>query len=517
MNNGDKPPTATRVKITVNEKARTPRNPHHDPLENDDTGRAIWLVALLCPVMTDDSSSRIVAGLTNLIAGAAPGTKLPATRALVTEYAASPVTVQKALRQLSAEGLIESRPGTGTFVRGTRTVRPTDYSWQTNALRAPQVSLPGSSSTLRPAANDRIALHAGYPDRELLPERLVRAALARVSRSSAAFARSPIAGLPELQTWFANELASATPLGSTPPASSDVTILPGSQSGLSSVFRALVGAGQPLLIESPTYWGAISAAAQAGVTLVPVPSGAHGPNPNDIARAFDETGARAMYIQPNFANPTGAQWAPAVALQILDIARDHAAFLIEDDWAHDFGIDTDSAPLAAHDTSGHIVYFRSLTKSVSPSIRIAALIARGPASQRIRNDRAAEAMYVSGLLQAAALDIVTQPGWHTHLRQLRQQLRTRRDHLATSLAEHAPTAHLDTIPHGGLNLWARLRDTTNITTLVTACENDGLLIAAGNEWFPAEPDGPRIRLNYSGPNPGHFNTAAQILGKHLPL
>ena len=52
--------------------------------------------------------------------------------------------------------------------------------------------------------------------------------------------------------------------------------------------------------------------------------------------------------------------------EVLEVVRDHGAFLVEDDWAHDFGITADSAPLAALDDSGHVVYLRSLTKSVSP-------------------------------------------------------------------------------------------------------------------------------------------------------
>ncbi|HEY1154853.1 MAG TPA: GntR family transcriptional regulator, partial [Arthrobacter sp.] len=258
--------------------------------------------------MNNDSSSRIVAALRQRISDSAPGARLPSTRQLVAEYQASPVTVQKALQVLTAQGLIDSRPGVGTFVRAVRTARPSDYGWQTAALRPPSAPLPSSSTTMRNVPGDAIWFHSGYPDRELLPERLVRSALARAARGDAALSRPPAAGMPELQQWFAQELGSATPVGSTPPTPNDVIVLPGSQSGLSSIFRALVGAGQPLLIESPSYWGAILAAAQTGVRLVPVPSGPEGPDPADVERAFAETGARAFYVQPNYSNPAGAQW-----------------------------------------------------------------------------------------------------------------------------------------------------------------------------------------------------------------
>lgn len=449
------------------------------------------------------------------IAQASAGARLPSTRTLVTEYEVSPVTVQKALRTLTGQGVIESRPGVGTFVRAVRTARPHDYSWQTAALGAPQHLLSEVTSALRTAPNDMTALHSGYPDKELLPERLVRAALARASRSETALSRTPTAGLPDLQSWFASELDTNTPTGVTPPTASDVVVLPGSQNGMSTLCRALVGAGEPLLIESPSYWGAILAARQVGVQLVPVPSGPYGPDPDELDRAFARTGARAFYAQPNYANPTGAQWSASRAERVLNIVREHGAFLIEDDWAHDFGITSTPTPLAARDDSGHVVYLRSLTKSVSPAIRVAALIARGPVRDRIIADTQAQAMYVSGVLQQAALDVVTKPAWRTHLRSLRGILASRRDLLVNSLREHVRAAHLESVPHGGLNLWLRLPDATELPQLVRDCEARGVVVAAGDDWFPAEPTGRYLRLNYSGPNPGAFPQAARTIAEVL--
>jgi len=142
-------------------------------------------------------------------------------------------------------------------------------------------------------------------------------------------------------------------------------ILPGSQSGLSTLFRTLGGAGRPLLIESPRYWGAILAAAKVGVQLVPISFGPHGPNPDALDRAFAQTGARAFYTQPNFANLTGSQWSADLGDTVLGIVREHGAFLVEDDWAHDFGITTDAAPVAARDDSGQVVYHFAHQKRVT--------------------------------------------------------------------------------------------------------------------------------------------------------
>lgn len=493
----------------------TPSRPQSRPDDPGDITRRERAVALLLSDMNHDSSARIVAELTKSIAAASPGAKLPSTRTLVADFGASPVTVQKALRTLTMQGVVEIRPGIGTFVRAARVVRPNDYGWQSGALESPHQRIPILPDALQPAANDVTALHSGYPDRELLPERLVRAAFTRAARSDAVINRPRTAGLPELQSWFASELAAGTPADVMPPAARDVVIIPGSQSGLSTAFRALVGAGQPLLMESPTYWGAILAAAQTGMNVVPVPSGPEGPDPEALSRAFERTGARAFYAQPNFASPTGAQWSPDLVNQVLEIVRRHGAFLVEDDSAHDFGIDADPSPIAARDNSGHIVYIRSLTKSVSPAVRVAGLIARGPAYERILADTQAESMYVSGVLQSVALDVVTQPAWRTHLGRLRHQLADRRDLLIKSLREHAPDVHLTAVPRGGLNLWVRLPDACDHERVVQECRASGVIVGAGKDWFPAEPTGKFLRLNYAGSNPGGFPDAVRILGGAL--
>lgn len=111
--------------------------------------------------------------------------------------------------------------------------------------------------------------------------------------------------------------------------------------------------------------------------------------------------------------------------------------------------------------------------------------------------------------------MVTQPAWRTHLRGFREHLRVRRDLLISSLAAHAPAAHVEGVPVGGLNLWVRLPEGTDVVQVVRACEVRGLIIAPGSEWFPAGPSGSYVRLNYANADPGRFAEAAGILGAVL--
>ena len=97
--------------------------------------------------------------------------------------------MQRALRSLVTLGLIETRPGAGAFVRSVRRAHSQDFGWQTAALGSPERGLPSVLAAQRSSSAEVIELSSGYPDSELLPERLVRSALIRAARSEAATVR----------------------------------------------------------------------------------------------------------------------------------------------------------------------------------------------------------------------------------------------------------------------------------------------------------------------------------------
>ncbi|MFD2349584.1 aminotransferase class I/II-fold pyridoxal phosphate-dependent enzyme [Nonomuraea ferruginea] len=143
----------------------------------------------------------------------------------------------------------------------------------------------------------------------------------------------------------------------------DILVTAGGQSALSMAFRAIAGPGDPVLVESPTYPGAIAAARAAGLRPVPVPMDADGLRPGLLADAFGMTRARLLYCQPTHHNPTGAVLAPPRRREIIDAARAAGAFVIEDDFARHLGHGTPvPPPLLADDRDGTVIYLTSLTK-----------------------------------------------------------------------------------------------------------------------------------------------------------
>ncbi|MGA5299493.1 PLP-dependent aminotransferase family protein [Nucisporomicrobium flavum] len=456
------------------------------------------------------ATDRVIQDLRSLAAAAEPGSRLPSMRELTARHHASPVTVAEAVRQLAAQGLIEARPGRGTFVAPRPDqARAADLSWQTVAL-GPR--LPGEEDMQALLALPRpgaIALSGGYLDADLQPSAALGAALARAARQPASWHRGPAEGREDLRAWFAREAGGGL-------RAEDFVICPGGQAALSSALRALAAPGDTVLVESPTYLGALAAARAAGLRVVPVPADADGVLPGQLAAAFARTGARLFYCQPLHANPTGATLATGRRPAVAAAVRDAGAFLIEDDYARDLTVDGEAPPpLAADDPDGHVVHLRSLTKSAAPSLRVAAIGARGPAGARLRAARLLDDFFVAGPLQQATLELVTAPAWSRHRRGLRTALRARREALLAALHRHLPELVPRPVPRGGLHLWCPLPDGTDDVALAAAAAAEGVIVFPGRPWYAGEPPAPHLRLTYAAAAPGLMDEAVRRLARAL--
>lgn len=111
----------------------------------------------------------------------------------------------------------------------------------------------------------------------------------------------------------------------------------------------------------------------------------------------------------------------------------------------------------------------------------------------------------------AAFDVLTSPGRGAHLRAVRDNLAARRDALARHIGRLLPEGTLPRPPRGGLNLWLRLPEGSSARLVAERCDRAGLLVSPGDEWFPAEPAGAYVRLNYAGPHAARFAEAVGIL------
>jgi DNA-binding transcriptional MocR family regulator len=443
--------------------------------------------------MAESSSSGVIVDrLRTDLSTLAPGARLPSTRVLVDRHRVSPVTVSRALAELSAEGLVITRPGAGTFkAEPPPHSAPVDHSWQTAVLADHEVSIRGLSFGVPEHDESLISLSTGYLHPALMPVRALAAAGARAARRPGVWNLPPESGLIGLRTWVARAFGAAVD-------PRDVTITPGGQGALSSVLRAIVPAGEPMLVESPTYMGAIAVLRAAGIRPVPVPIDADGIVPELLSAAFERTHARAVLVQPTYQNPTGAVLAPERRAEVLRIARDAGAFIVEDDYARWLGhTDHVPPPLLHDDTEGRVIHVSAVTKVTSSNLRIGAVIARGPVIERVRALRLVTDLLVPRLVQETALEFVSGPGWTRHLNWLHGELAARCAQFSADVATLLPGVHVARRPRGGLHLWGRLPDHVDDVWAVDEARRAGVAVLPGRPFFPAEPAAPYLRLTFS--------------------
>lgn len=432
-----------------------------------------------------------------------PGGKLPSSRALVERYRVSPVTVSRALARLVSEGLVVTRPGAGAFRAPARTGTPAlgDTRWQEVTLSADAatelvpraVEASGVLMTLAAPPPGVIEFNGGYLHTSLQPEQAMAAALARAGRRPGAWSRPPTDGLPELRAWFARGIGGGR-------TAAEVLVTAGGQSALATALRALAPPGAPILVESPTYPGTLAIARAAGLRPVPVPVDRDGVRPDLLAAAFRASGARVFVCQPLFQNPTGAVLSPDRRPEVLRIAREFGAFVIEDDFARRM-VHEDAGPLpetlAADDPDGVVVHVCSVTKATSPSLRVGALAARGPVLERLRAIHVVDTFFVPRPFQEATLELVGSSAWNRHLRTVSAELQTRRNALTAALRTELPELDLPYVPSGGYHLWLRLPDGACEREIVSAALRAGVAVAPGRPYFSAEPPAAHLRLSFA--------------------
>ena len=172
----------------------------------------------------------------------------------------------------SREGLVETQSGEGTFVARRPAAGAPDVAWQTSALGTALADTGPLLELVSPRPLEANSLSGGYLPPDLQPTALLMKAMTRAQRRPGAWGTVPVSGLPELREWFPSEVANGGNAG-------DVVIATGGQAALTSALRAVCEPGGAMVLESPTYLGAIAAARASGLRIVPIAGRWDGPDP----------------------------------------------------------------------------------------------------------------------------------------------------------------------------------------------------------------------------------------------
>ncbi|HEV8193670.1 MAG TPA: PLP-dependent aminotransferase family protein [Ktedonobacterales bacterium] len=356
-----------------------------------------------------------------------PGARLPATRTLASELGLSRTTVVTAMQQLVAEGYVDGRVGSGTYVAGTLP----DTLLRAETVRAAVPSLRPSPRALSHrgrtliAASDRVQgdvrpvrpFRTGTPALDVFPWRTWGAIERRLARRDRATLRgygNP-AGYGPLRRAVADYLGAARAVCCEP---KQVIIVPGAQQALDLVTRILLDPGDAVWFEDPGYHRARRALTAAGVELVPVPVDAEG---LDVAAArARRRDARLAYVTPSHQFPLGVTMSLARRLALLQWADAMGGWILEDDYDSEYRYD--GRPLAALqglDTAGRVLYAGTFSKVLFPGLRLGYLVVPPDLVDAFAKARELIDLGAPILPQAVVAEFITAGHFARHLRRMR--------------------------------------------------------------------------------------------------
>jgi GntR family transcriptional regulator/MocR family aminotransferase len=418
------------------------------------------------------------------------GTALPASRVLARELGVARGVVVEAYEQLAAEGYLEARQGSGTRVRATR---PPDAA----------VAEPDGA---RSAPSQRLL--GGLPD----PERFPRAQWLRRYRgamqamSDAALGYPEPGGAIELRTALAGYLGRVRAVVTSP---DELVVCAGFTQGLVLVCRALHARGaRRMAVEDPCFGYHRELIANAGLEPVPIAVDEHG---IDVA-ALERHEVAAVLVAPAHSYPTGAVLSPQRRNALVDWAHRTGGLIVEDDYDAEYRYDR--APIGALQglARDRVVYGGSVSKTLSPMLRIGWLAAPAWLVDGLRRQKLYDDFATGMLDQLALAAFIAEGDLARHLRRVRPEYRRRRDAALRALATHLPDAE----PAGvaaGLHVFVRLPPGTDERALRHAARRDGVRIErAPRHWARPEDAPPGFVLGYGALNEAAIDRVVATIG-----
>ena len=446
----------------------------------------------------------------------AAGQQLPPTRDLAKQLGVNRNTVIAAYELLVDLGTATGRTGRGTFLAGHRAeTRPGD-PWAGAFARA--VEDPGVGSLLTiyriATSHEGISLAGGYPASELMPVEAFSRAMEKTlrERGTEVLSYGPTAGYGPLRQLIAGSMRDR---GSSCDPSS-VLVTNGSQQALELAFRAFVDPGDPVLVEDPTYTGAISVLSALGARLVGVPVDGEGMRPDLLALALERHRPRILYVQPTFHNPTARVMSEARRREVLGLAVRHRCLVVEDDWAGDLRFEGDDLPtLHAMDGGRHVLYLSTFSKKLLPGLRVGWVVAPEPVFERLLALKQIEDCGTSPLVQAALCTFVEEGSQDDHLQRVRKAYRARSIAMDEAMRLEFPPGATWTRPSGGLFLWVALPETVDGEELFAAARERGVLVGRGSLFHVGGTGRNTLRLTFSSATEEQIRSGIAVLGELL--
>jgi 2-aminoadipate transaminase len=303
----------------------------------------------------------------------------------------------------------------------------------------------------------------------------------------------------------------------------NVLITSGSQQALDLLGRIFINRGDRILVESPTYLGALQAWNAYGVKYVTIPFDEDGMR-TDLLESRLRMGIKFIYVLPNFQNPTGVTLSRERRKQLIEIADAYGVPIIEDDPYGQLRYEGEHLPpvvvlddeMRAKEVpiySGNVIYTSTFSKILAPGLRLAWVVAPCEVIKKLVQAKQGADLHTSTFNQYLAYEVASTPWMKSHIKVIRSTYKERRDTMLKALADYMPEGVQWTHPKGGLFLWVTLPEELDSNDVFKSAVEAKVAFVPGESFHPLGGGKNTMRLNFSNSKPEMIEEGIKRLAK----
>ena len=443
-----------------------------------------------------------------------PGDRLPSVRKLKQQLSVSMSTVLEAYRLLEDRGMIAARPQSGYYVKTTALALPNEPSQSAPPSQACSVDLSPVMRLLKLwHSPDMIKLGAAVPDVSNFPVNTLNRLMGQVLRADplAVHSYDTVPGCEALRREVAKRMLDA----GCSISPDDVVITAGTTEAYYLGLQATTKRGDTIAIESPTYYAILEALNSLGLKALELPTHPReGISLAALQAALHDGAVSACILVSNFSNPIGSCLSDRKKKAIVDLLNQYDVPLIEDDIYGDLNFEGDRPKaIKAFDTEGRVIYCSSISKTLSPGLRVGWCIG-GRYQRKIEQMKVVVSHMTAIAPQLAVAAFFANGGYDRHLRNLRRIYQDQTNRMLQAILDYFPPETRVTHPTGGHILWVEIDGEFDALALLEEALQRRVSIAPGPMFSASNGFRNCFRLNTGIPWSDDIDQAMKMLG-HL--
>ncbi len=441
-----------------------------------------------------------------------PGDRLPSVRKLREQLSVSISTVLEAYRVLEDRGLIAARPQSGYYVKQQSLEIPPEPSLSTSSRKACFVDTSLGFQVMSDLRDpDLVKLGAAIPAMELLPLTALNRLMGQILRQQSLLAHSY--DIPPGCTALRQEVAKRMLNAGCSVSPDQVVTTNGTIEALYLSLRAVTKPGDTVALESPTYYSMLETIKSLHLKALELPT-----HPRDglslphFERILQQRKIAACMLVSNFSNPLGSCMGDRKKKELVELITQHNVPLIEDDIYGELYFDgTRPKALKAFDTEGLVLYCASVSKTLSPGLRVGWSVP-GRFQAQVEQHKLVLNQTTAIAPQLTVAAFLSNGGYDRHLRQLRRAYQDQMNQTLQSICNYFPAETRVTHPNGGHVLWVEMPDNFDSMQLYQEALAQQISIAPGPMFSPSGAYQNCFRLNTGIPWSDRVDEALHTLG-----